>query len=220
MRPHTTLIRQATIIAALLLPTALVEAQCPLDDSFEDNDDCASAVIAPLGLTSGLVVHGAASTLDRDFWIIQNVPDGHELIIDVLFAHANGNIDARLYSNSNCSGLVAVGSSSTSNENLAEINSTGATKDYYLMVLGSSAAFDCNNYDLDVMIVPDQSGRCVRAERHLCRSRSPRGFHESRAVRHRHGPGLLHLLGPRERSTGHRHALHDGWSGRSAVPLR
>jgi hypothetical protein len=156
MRAQPTLIRRITIIAALLLTTALVQAQCPLDDSFEDNDDCASAVVAPLGLTSGLVVQGAASTLDRDYWIIQNVPDGHELFVDVLFAHTNGNIDARLYSNANCSGLVAVGSSSTSNENLTVINATGATKDYYLMVLGSSAAIDCNNYDLDVMIVPDQ----------------------------------------------------------------
>lgn len=118
MRPHTTLIRQATITAALLLPAALVQAQGPLDDSFEDNDDCSSAVVAALGLTSSLVVHGAASGtgLDRDDWIIQNVPDGQELTVDVLFAHANGNIDARLHSNANGSGLVAVGSSSNSNE--------------------------------------------------------------------------------------------------------
>ena len=156
MRPHPTLIRQATIIAALLLPTALVQAQCPADDAFEDNDLCGSAVVAPLGVTSGLVVFGQAVGLDRDFWIIQNVPDGNELLVDVLFAHANGNIDARLYSDPTCSALVSVGSSSNSNEHLSVINSSGAAKNYYLMVFGASAAFDCNTYDLSVSIVVDQ----------------------------------------------------------------
>ncbi len=143
--------------AAALLNAAPALAQCPADDLFEDNDDCASAAVAPLGLTSGLVVQGAANAtgLDNDYWVIQGVPAGQILTVDVLFTDAVGDIDVTLYDDAACSVYADGSASTTDNEQVSATNASGATKDYYLEVRAYGTTFDCNDYSLQVSVASD-----------------------------------------------------------------
>ena len=125
------------------------------DDAFEDNDDCASASIAPAGLTSGLRLFGAATALDDDFWVIQAVPTGMILTIDTLFIDASGDIDMTLFSDAACTVQVDGSFSVTDNEQVSVANGTGAAADYYLRVYAFGSTFDCNDYDLQVTVAPD-----------------------------------------------------------------
>ncbi|MCA8978405.1 MAG: PPC domain-containing protein [Planctomycetes bacterium] len=163
MRFHSALRPSAVVLAALLGSTTAF-AQCPLDDSFEDNDDCASASIAPTGLTTGLLLHGAANAggLDEDYWLIQGVPAGQILTVDLLFVDATGDIDLRLFSDpGTCATQIAYSGSISDNEQVSVANGTGAAADYAIRVQAFGSSFDCNNYDLQVTIAPDPCATAV-----------------------------------------------------------
>ncbi len=144
-------------VAAAACLTSTVRAQCPADDTYEDNDVCGTFSIAPTGLTTGLVLHGAANItgLDDDFWVIQGVPTGQQLTVDALFSHAGGDIDITIYDDAACSIYLDGSASVSDNEQAVAANGSGAAKDYYLQVHAYGSAFDCNGYDLQITIAPD-----------------------------------------------------------------
>ena len=94
---------------------------------------------------------------DKDFYSFC-VGDGETVSIDLLFTHANGDIDGFLRAasspecgTSNNSGLdlLASGFSSSDNELVTWTNSTGASVDVVLEVdVFDSTASDCNTYDM------------------------------------------------------------------------
>jgi hypothetical protein len=154
----TSAIRPSALLLAAVLGSTPAFAQCPLDDSFEDNDDCATASIAPVGLTSGLVLQGAANVngVDEDYWLIQGVPAGQIVSVDVFFVDATGDIDLRIFSDpGTCATQIGYSGSVSDNEQVSVANGTGAAADYAIRVQAFGSSFDCNGYDLNVTIAPD-----------------------------------------------------------------
>ena len=154
----TSSLRPSALVLAAVLGSTTAFAQCPLDDSFEENDDCAGAVVAPLGLTSGLVLKGAANVggLDEDYWLIQGVPAGQIVTVDVLFADAAGDIDLRLFSDvGTCGTQIGYSGSVTDNEQVSAVNGSAGPVDYAIRVQAFGSSFDCNGYDLQVSLTPD-----------------------------------------------------------------
>ncbi len=125
------------------------------DDTFEDNDDCGTAAVLPSGSTTGLRIFGAASAIDDDYYVIQGVPTGMILTVDVLFIDANGDIDCNLYDDPACSNQVDGGFTTSDNEQVTAANGSGVAQDYYLRVYAFGSSHDCSDYDLLVTIAPD-----------------------------------------------------------------
>ena len=126
------------------------------DDSFEENDDCASAVSIADGLYTGLFV----SKTDRDHYAFC-VPAGGTVFIDMFFTNANGDLDMFLWEavDFNCGtgpagGTdLAQGFSGTDNESITWTNPLTTDVDVVLEVNAWDNAVnpaDCNNYDLQI----------------------------------------------------------------------
>ncbi len=127
------------------------------NDGWEENDDCASANVLPLGLTNSLNVFGAATIPDDDYWIVPNVPDGYEVLIRCGYIFGGLAPTFRLYEGSGCGTLLdgAVTDGGTSLRIARTANHSGAPRDYVLRVSGSGPNFDCNRYSLDLTVQPD-----------------------------------------------------------------
>lgn len=123
------------------------------DDSFDDNDTCATAVDLGSGSYSDLVV----KSLDPD-WYKFTVGIANPLDITATFTDSQGNIDIQLYDA--CGGnVVASGTTVTNNESI-HYNNVGANHTYYLRVYlsddtrneygltVSGASVDCNENTL------------------------------------------------------------------------
>ena len=146
-----------TLAASLGLTVGDARAQtCPGDDTFEDNDDCASAVTLTAGTHAGLALKGQANAggLDNDYFVI-SVPNGQQLTVDALFSHAGGDIDLLLYEGLGCATLTSIGGTATDDETVVATNTSGATQDYSLWVDAYGTTFDCNDYTLVVTISSD-----------------------------------------------------------------
>ncbi len=134
-------------------------AQCPNDDALEENDTCGAAVVVTSGTTSNLVIYGAANAggIDNDYYVVQGVPDGSAIQIDILFTDDNGDIDATMWDDNACSSQVDGSGSTSDNERLEDINNSGGALDYYFQVRAYSgdSDFDCNDYSLVISVVDD-----------------------------------------------------------------
>ena len=77
------------------LTVTVISLTCPGDDGFEPNDDQASAT----PITSGLTVEGISCGGDPtgNDWYSFPVVDGDIIDVDLLFTHADGNLELRLY---------------------------------------------------------------------------------------------------------------------------
>ena len=143
--------------AALPLLSGEVLAQCPNDDAFEDNDTCGAAALITTGTTNNLVALGAANVagIEDDYYVVQGVPDGSAISVDILFSHANGDIDARMWDDAACSNSVDSSGTSSDNELLEDVNNSGGALDYYFRVYPYSfdSDFDCSDYSLVISIV-------------------------------------------------------------------
>ncbi len=119
------------------------------DDSFEENDTCATAAPIAPGMYSNLFVR--KDGVDNDFYAIV-VPAGATINCDVLFTHANGDIDAALYDS--CSTAAVDTSQGTiDNEQVAAMNATAAPVTYFLEVyVWAAANLDCNTYGLNITV--------------------------------------------------------------------
>lgn len=113
------------------------------DDNFEPNDDCGNAAVV-----SNFVFNSAyVEKTDADFYEMC-VANGDTLNVDMLFGHADGDIDAYLYDSVVCGGTVLDSSLTTSNnEQITWTNNTGAAATVFLEVqIWSGSSSDCNAY--------------------------------------------------------------------------
>jgi hypothetical protein len=118
---------------------------CPTEpDFFEENDTCSTAA-KPAPFTSW--VNLSVSRTDED-WYRLTVPGKKKLKVDVLFKHATGNIDARLYDT--CNGTVLTsGTSSDDDELIQWKNPSPFLRFVYLQVyISDSSQQPCNTYQL------------------------------------------------------------------------
>jgi len=126
--------------------------QNPLaDDSFEDNDDCASAV----PLSDGLYTDLFASKADEDFFEV-TVADQDVLTVNLYSPVVPGDIDLYLYDDLvGCGDLASYlvrGYTSTDDETVTWTNTTGTTQTYYIqVVVWANSTGDCNDYDLEII---------------------------------------------------------------------
>ncbi|MCA8979467.1 MAG: PPC domain-containing protein [Planctomycetes bacterium] len=118
---------------------------CPGADAFEPNDTCAAPSVLPVGLTPLLNIN---SMSDPDFWSY-TIQNNESLTVDVLFSHAGGDIDARLWGDNTCSTLLTSSSTTTDDEQLVYVNTSGAAITAVLEVYPSNVSA-CNEYNLQV----------------------------------------------------------------------
>lgn len=120
---------------------------CPLqaDDVFEDNDVCTQAT--PLG--NGTFQNLTIAKTDADYYSFP-VADGGTLQVDVLFSHADGDIDMFLLESCTSGGTLVTGGSGTDNEQIIWTNALGCDTTVLLRVehwLPDTNA-DCNTYEM------------------------------------------------------------------------
>lgn len=118
---------------------------CP--DEFENNDTFVTAKALPLGLTENLQLCNGNPT-DPDYYSVF-VPSGATLDVEVLFAHTNGDINARLYRQNSSSTVVNSSTSQTDNEELTATNS-GTGENYIINIYGNGTFR--SDYDLEVSL--------------------------------------------------------------------
>ena len=157
--------RFALGLAATFGLTAAAQAQCGTADTYEDNDDCLSAVVLTPGTYTGLTCQGPADPGgdDRDFYRV-TVPAGEQIAVDVLHTwSATEDIDSYIYdaSNPTCGDKTTFlddGYTSSDNENMTWSNTTGASVDVIVEVsawLGGTTQVICDDYDLVITVGPD-----------------------------------------------------------------
>ncbi|MFT5477766.1 MAG: hypothetical protein ACI8Y8_003119 [Planctomycetota bacterium] len=116
------------------------------DDSLEPNDNCNAGLTAMGdGMNPGLFV----KKFDDD-WYMFEVQANATLTVDVLFTHANGDIDTVLYDG--CGGSpIDDSQTGMDNEHISWTN-TGPCKNVFLRVFHwtNDPNADCTNYDMDV----------------------------------------------------------------------
>ena len=127
---------------------------CPAADAFEPNDDCTNPAALPLGLTQSLSIWGPGhATQSEDSWTYTAV-NNEMVTIDVLFLHSGGDIDVTLWDDALCSSSVDSSGSSSDNEQVSYLNTTGGPVTL-TMTTRSWGSFVCNDYELDVTSVID-----------------------------------------------------------------
>lgn len=113
---------------------------CPNDDIFESN----ALPQLPIGATNGLTLGTGVG--DEDNWEYLIGP-GDAVVMDILFSHASGNIDAALVTES--WSLIAASQSTTDNEQFTYTNSTSLPVVLILVVGHSLAPIpSCQEYSL------------------------------------------------------------------------
>ncbi|HPF13739.1 MAG TPA: hypothetical protein PLJ12_05690, partial [Planctomycetota bacterium] len=131
------------------------------DDSFEENDDCATAAPVGDGTYPGLFIN----TADGKDTFSTCVLDGATITVDILFTDSLMDLDLFLWDagDANCgTGYgttdLANGFSTTDNETVTYTNLTGATQNITIEVdVYLAGTQDCNMYDL----VVSGSGGCA-----------------------------------------------------------
>ncbi len=128
-----------------------------LDDGFEDNDDCMSAALLPLGTTTGLTVFGSNSThgLDEDWFRVSGIPAGDVLTVQMTYTHSNGDLALALYDAPCAASATKFSNYQFGVETLEIKNETGATQDYWVEIQAYDFNYDCGTYDLLVTSAPD-----------------------------------------------------------------
>jgi hypothetical protein len=123
-----------------LAPTAM--PQCGDPDIFEDNDTCETATYTMVGAV-GLTV----KTHDSD-WFRLPVPPKGKIVVDVLFSHAQANVDARLWDM--CDGTkIADGNTVDDDEHLVAVNLSEYPVDFFAEIfINPASSGTCANYDI------------------------------------------------------------------------
>lgn len=131
-----------------------VPMQCG-EDSFEDNDSCASAqaVTAPF-IATGLAVYKQ----DPDYFSITVAP-GQNINVDVFFNHSVADVELWIYDRTGpCGGIFTFLSNSTSSTNDERVSwtNTGSTpREIAIKVeVFPGSIPTCNNYDLSITNAP------------------------------------------------------------------
>ena len=119
-------------------------ANCPTDDTYEDNDTYQTAVALNGSSATGLYV----CDTDSDWFLIQGTA-GELLTIDASFVHADGDIDIKLYDATDSENSIDSSTGISDNETITYFVETTGT--YYLEVLYFSvASTGSNTYSLNI----------------------------------------------------------------------
>jgi hypothetical protein len=137
-----------TVQAAPLAPPGTSASATCIDDTFEDNDSITTA--APVGEGSFAGLRSCAS--DADFYAIA-LSTGDEITVDVVFAHAEGDIDLALLDASGA--VVATSESSTDDEQVSYVVPTAAVFSIRVHLRADAGSIDGNDYDLMVSVIPE-----------------------------------------------------------------
>ncbi len=154
------------VLAFLLAASAFTGtesfAQCPADDTFEDNDTPSTASVLPVGTTTGLFVHGGAhpNGPDFDYWLIPAVPQGHQVVVD--FHNVTFNERLRVLLSPTQYGNPTGATSALQDERIVDSNPAAFAQDYVLEVSPqfNNDALVCDEYTLTLSVVPDP---CIAA---------------------------------------------------------
>jgi hypothetical protein len=118
---------------------------CPTDGGFEPNNVCSSAVPVTPGTYNDLAICKGG---DMDWYSIQ-LEAGQKLVVNILFTHALGDLDAYLYKQGNCSGYLTASSGSTDNESLKYTSQTKST--FLIRVMGYDDSH-ANSYMMEISV--------------------------------------------------------------------
>ena len=151
---------QGLPLAALALASVFaqpVAAQCPADDSFEDNDDCTT----PASITTG--VHGnlVMTVVDWDYYTI-DVPHGFDLVVDQLDSGFGRGLQLQV------GPLCPAGANETTQvanngpagaRSITHRNESGATQSVHFSSMVWTG--QCESYDLSIALVPSPCGAAI-----------------------------------------------------------
>lgn len=126
-----------------------VDPDCP--DVFENNDSAAEATTISDGSYSLLV---CGNPVDDD-WFQTDVVAGEEITIDLLFSHADGNVDLLLFDDRSLTGPVRTSQSMSDNESITYKSARDQTLTWRVLTTSSSPSI---NYDMNITTVP--AGTC------------------------------------------------------------
>jgi hypothetical protein len=122
-----------------------------VDDAFEPNDSCATAVALDAGVNAALFT----SESNPDHYVLQ-VPAGQVLSIDQGFDALGASLEAHLFLDSACSSLAVQTRRGEGANRIDWINRSGATATVYLRcAIASPSSLDCGEYELHVAMTPD-----------------------------------------------------------------
>ncbi|QDG50058.1 hypothetical protein FIV42_04690 [Persicimonas caeni] len=129
---------------------------CP--DAYENNDTSADAAEVPAGSYTDLLLCSGNPVNDDDYFSVY-VPAGVTLTIDVSFDGTEGNIDLRLFDDTN----LRVDNSeqpSSDTETVTVTNSSSIGRDYFVQVLGGASSFQ-TYYDMDIQLDFGPNNQCA-----------------------------------------------------------
>ncbi|MGF1499245.1 MAG: pre-peptidase C-terminal domain-containing protein [Elainellaceae cyanobacterium] len=116
-----------------------------LDDAYEDNDTLATAFdLSAQRATRLSTISGRGVQADQDWYQIQVAPGFENLIADLEFIHANGDLQLRVFDAAGT--LVTESTSDTDNEAIDFILPSAGT--YYLQIDSAMGDATANAYDL------------------------------------------------------------------------
>ena len=119
-------------------------------DQYEENDSAAAATPMSAGRYTGLTVCNDRTTFDDDFYAV-NLTAGSDLLVELSFAHAEGNIEMVIEDN----GFAVAGSWSRDNAETIWISIT-RTGTYYVVVYldGDTGSTPGNEYEMTITVMP------------------------------------------------------------------
>ena len=136
-----------------LFLSAAARGQCPgTDDSFEDNDTCAT----PWPISPGVYpnLYTEKSTLDSDYFEI-TVPTDRVVMVAITFSNAAADTELALY-DAGCSHLLDLSATTEDTERVFFNNTTGSPVNVTAHAfVYKNAVRDCNRYTPEVHIFPD-----------------------------------------------------------------
>lgn len=128
----------------LFVASPAVAQNCPGDDLFEPNDSCVSAVPLAEGTHPNLVMLAD----DDDMWQVV-VPPGGDIVVDLLFTTATGNIDVKLVTG-DCNSAIDYGQSVTDNEQVTGHNASALPEVWLVHAFAAGSSFTCTDYTIVV----------------------------------------------------------------------
>ncbi|MCA8980036.1 MAG: PPC domain-containing protein [Planctomycetes bacterium] len=126
------------------------------DDAYEDNDICTTPALITPGTHTGFVVFGAGHLggEDKDYYVVQGLPAGEIITIDVAYSQAQGDIGLGLL-DGQCGNYETYSNYQAGNESISYTNFGVVPEDIYFEVVGYDLAYDCGSYDITITMMPD-----------------------------------------------------------------
>lgn len=129
---------------------------CP--DAYENNDTRTGAADVPAGSYTDLLLCAGSPVDDDDFFSVY-VPAGVTLTVTANFDNAEGNIDLRLFDDTNLR-VDRSEQTTTDTESVTVTNTTSIGRDYVVQVLGGTGSFQ-SYYSMDVELAFDPNDPCI-----------------------------------------------------------